>query len=114
MWTPLDVPIEVSRNGTTPIGLQIWDEISGEPVDLTDCVVSCRVSETLGSPPRAIYPIDPVDLQNGEFDILIDGGALSGIGGANQIVRMAYEIKSESGGITVTVMRGPLILIPGI
>lgn len=63
MWTPLDAPIEVSRNGNTPISLEIWDYVENEPVDLSGMTLTCRVARALGEEslysPSCIVP-DPV------------------------------------------------------
>lgn len=114
MWTPLDVPIEVSRNGTTPISLEIWDDIANEPVDLSGLALTCGVASALGESslysPACSVP-DPVA---GLVDINFDGSVLSAVPGAQETVRLAYEVKASDGQATVTVMRGPLLLIPGI
>ena len=111
MWTPLDIPIEVSRNGTTSISLQLWDSVANEPIDITGETLTCRVARALGESVIASPVVTVVSAASGEFDIAFVGSAFSGVGGLQEIVRLAYEVKSASG---LTIMRGPLILIPGI
>lgn len=110
MWTPLDVPIEVSRNGITGIGLEIWDEVANQPLDLTGISFYCRVGKALGEPSVAQFGVNVADALMGAIDITFDGSKLQ-VQGVKEIVRLAYEIKSSEGD---TVVRGPLYLIPGI
>lgn len=114
MWTPLDVPIEVSRNGNTPISLEIWDDVGNEPVDLSGLTLTCRVANALGEidlySPDCNVP-DPI---SGLVDINFAGSGLSFVSGAQETVRLSYEVKASDGQVSVTVMRGPLLLIPGI
>lgn len=111
MWTPVDIPIEVSRNGVTPLGFQFWDDVAGEPLDITGETVTCRVAMALGEAAIAFPSVTVVDAASGQFDITFNGSVFSEVGGTKEIVRLAYEVKIEE---VLTVMRGPLILIPGI
>lgn len=111
MWTPMDIPIEVSRNGVTPISLALWDSVADGPIDITGETLTCRVARALGEAVITSPTVTIVGASQGEFDISFVGSAFSSVSGTQQTVRLAYEIKASSG---VTVMRGPLILIPGI
>lgn len=110
MWTPLDVPIEVSRNGVTGIGLEIWDEVADAPLDVTGLTFTCKVARALGEPPVASFLVEVVDAVSGQLDIAFNGSAIS-VSGAQETVTLSYEVKSNQGD---TVIRGPLYLIPGI
>lgn len=110
MWTPLDVPIEVSLNGVTGIGLELWDEVANAPLDLTDMSFTCKVANALGEAAIATFAVEVIDAESGEADIIFEGRAIASQG-SQEIVRLAYEVKSTEGD---TVMRGPLYLIPGI
>lgn len=110
MWTPLDVPIEVSRNGATGIGLELWDEVANAPLDLTGMSFTCKVASALGETVVATFSVEVIDVIAGEIDVIFNGSTITSSGG-QEIVRMAYEVKSTDGD---TVVRGPLYLIPGI
>lgn len=110
MWTPLDVPIEVSRNGVTGIGLELWDEVANAPLDVNELTFTCKVARALGERAIASFPVEVVDAISGQLDIAFNGSSISA-GGVQEIVRLSYEIKSNQGD---TVIRGPLYLIPGI
>lgn len=110
MWTPLDVPIEVSRNGITGIGLEIWDDVADAALDLTGMSFTCKVASALGEAPITTFATEVVDAIAGQVDVIFDGSQISA-SGTKEIVRFAYEIKSDGGD---TVLRGPLYLIPGI
>lgn len=110
MWTPLDVPIEVSRNGVTGIGLEIWDDVADSALDLTGMSFTCKVSNALGEAPIATFAAEVLDALAGQVDVVFDGAQIA-VAGTKEIVRLAYEIKSDGGD---TVVRGPLYLIPGI
>lgn len=110
MWTPLDVPIEVSRNGVTGIGLELWDEVNDSPLDVTGLAFACKVARALGEEAIASFAVEAVDAASGQLDMSFNGPAIWAEGG-QEIVRLAYEVKSDQGD---TVIRGPLYLIPGI
>lgn len=110
MWTPLDVPIEVSRNGVTGIGLEIWDEVANSALDLTGMSFTCKVANALGEAPIVTFVAEVADALAGQVDVVFDGSQIN-VQGTQEIVRLAYEIKSDGGD---TVVRGPLYLIPGI
>lgn len=110
MWTPLDLPIEVSRNGVTGIGLEVWDDVASEALDLTGLTFTCKVARALGEPQITAFAVEIVDAVSGEIDIEFDGRIIS-VQGEKEIVRLVYEVKSSLGD---TLLRGPLYLIPGI
>lgn len=112
MWTPMDIPIEVSRTGITPIGFKIYDEVSNEPLDISDDAFTCRIGRSLGGEWIGTFSVNVTDATGGEFDIVFNGMTLSPlVSGAQEVANLVYEVKSTSG---VTLMRGPLMLIPGI
>ena len=110
MWTPLDVPIEVSRNGVTGIGMELWDDVANAPLDISGLNFTCKVARALGEPEIASFPVEVIDASLGELDLIFDGSAI-GIAGSQEIIQLAYEVKTNGGD---TVLRGPLNLIPGI
>lgn len=110
MWTPLDVPIEVSRNGVTGIGLEIWDDVANVPMDLTGMEFTCKVARNLGGIVLASFNVEVTSAIAGQLDVNFDGRAID-IEGMQEIVRLVYEIKNNNGD---TALRGPIYLIPGI
>lgn len=110
MWTPLDVPIEVSRNGVTGIGLELWDGVANAPLDITGLSFTCRIASALGEVFIASFDAQVISAIGGQLDFIFDGSSIPS-DGSREIVRLAYEIKSSEGD---TVVRGPLYLIPGI
>lgn len=114
MWLRDPIDVEVTRNSQSPIGLQFWDEAANAPLDVSDFTFSCRVGLAEGTGLLTTFTCTVVDGSQGAIDINFDGTALASQPGMQDIVTLSYQVLATGGAITVTAMRGSLILTPGI
>lgn len=113
MWLRDPLAIEVSRTATTPVGFQLWDDVTNSPLDITGYSMSCYISRIEGSIRVASHPVEITSYVAGEFNIVFDGAAY-GVGPMGE-VDYAYEVKAnDASGQSVVVLRGPLVVVPGI
>jgi hypothetical protein len=113
MWMRDPLAIEVSARATTPVGFQLWDDVAGAALDITGYTLSCAVSRIDGSGVVATHDVDITSFLNGEFDIVFDGRQYNYTGMSE--VNFSFEVKADDGsGDPVVVMRGLIVLVPGI
>jgi len=115
MWLRNPIAVEVSRTATTPIGFQLWDQLSNAPMDITGYVFYCYVARNDGGAFIASFDPEITSAVDGEFDIVFDGRIFANLDGSQETILLSYQIKGDDGsGDPVIVMRGPLIIAPGI
>ena len=114
MWLGEPVDVEVSRSASVLIGLQFFDDVSGEPLDLTGYTIAGKVAPAEGE--ASVYsPIVNIsDPTQGWVDVTFDGAELDGIGGLKEKATAHYELVASSGGVDVIALRGSLFIIPGV
>jgi len=115
MWLRDPMPIEVSRVANVPIGGQFWDDVANAPLDVSGYTFLANVAISDGQPIILNIPVTVTSASLGMIDFNIDGYALSTIDGEMDSVSLSYQIKAtDFAGNSIIVVRGPLILTPGI
>jgi len=115
MWLRDPLPIEVSRVANVPIGGQFWDEVANGPMDISGWEFSVSVAVSDGQPIILNIPVTVTSPSLGMIDFNINGYAFSIIDGEMDSVSLSYQIKAtDFAGNSIIVVRGPLILTPGI
>lgn len=114
MWISETINVNVQRNAVTPLGLTIYD-IDNNIVDLSEYNIACEIAQAEGEAEIITIFATNFEPTLGKFDILIDGESFSGVSGATEEVRLAYNIlATDSGANSYVVMRGAIILTPGV
>lgn len=114
MWISEPVNIAVQRNAVTPLGFTIYD-VDDNIVDLTEYSIVCVIARAEGESPVATIAATEFEPTLGQFNIVIDGADFSGVDGLTQEVRLAYNIlATDNTPDTYVVMRGAIILTPGV
>lgn len=114
MWIKDSVDIEVARNTTTPIGFQLWDEVSQLPLDITGFSFTCSIALADGEKAIISHNVDISDAENGEFNIVFDGRSYQAVPGMKELSKATYQIIADDGDAPVTALRGAIFIVPGI
>lgn len=115
MWLREPINIELTRNSSSPIGLQFWDEDADAPLDISNYTnFTCRVAKEEGGTVVAVFECNIINAETGLLDILFNGTALAGQPGPREIITLAYQVLASSANETFTAMRGSIFLTPGI
>lgn len=109
------LPLEVQRNGVWVRSLTFTDT-DGEPLDLTGATFLLRIRYAAGvqGPALASASFEVADPGQGVVNVTIDGMALNAVPGAMEPVELAYDLIVTQGGLRMPMLRGPLILLPGV
>lgn len=113
MWLRDDIPIEVSRVAYVPLGFQLIDDLTDLPIDITGMSVSCKVADADGSNAIASPEVIVQSSENGEFDIIFNGGDYISFG-EKETVNLSYQVMLSDSQISLIIVRGPLVLVPGV
>ena len=114
MWLGEPVDFEVSRSASVSAGLQFFDDVSGEPLDLTGYTIVGKVAPAEGE--ASVYSpiVDISEPSQGWVDVTFDGAELDGIEGLKEKATAHYELIASVGGDDVVALRGSLFIIPGV
>lgn len=115
MWLRDPIDIEVQRNANVPIGFQLLDYNTGEPIDISGYAISMKVAANAGE--AAIVTFNAVVSAPllGSFDVNVLGSSFGGAGNAKEEVILAYDLIANDGVNGPVIMaRGNLILNPGV
>jgi hypothetical protein len=114
MWNSVEqLPIEVYRNSTKSVGFEVWDDVSGNAIDLTGYKIYCIVGRTDTNAVLETIQAEYNDLLGGKFSILFDGRSYSSVQGYQETVNLSYSIMAESDADgPVALIKSVLILKP--
>lgn len=112
-WLRGNVPIEVSRVAQVTLGFQVFDDVTGDPINLVGYSILCNIAPADGEAPIANHAPVSSDLTIGAFDILFDGPSYA-IEGKQETVILSYQIVAFNDTDKVILCRGSLALTPGI
>lgn len=107
--------LEVQRNGMFGRTLSFTDS-EGDPLDVSGAVFDLGIKSAAGStePRIASATITPVDPVLGIVRVAIDGADFGAVPGAMEIVLLAYDLIATQDDERMVLVRGTLILIPGV
>lgn len=108
------LPLSVQRNARYR---REWafTTADGEPVDLTGATFEMDVKYAAdpGEPVLGSATITIADAVAGRITVDLDGAAIDA-DGAQEVVRLAYDLIAVQGGTRMVLARGPLDLVPGV
>jgi len=109
------LPLEVQRNGSFGCTLTFTDG-EGEALDLTGARFDMGVRYAAGANGQRLMTaqVDAIDTALGMVALFVDGTVLAGLPGPMEIVELAYDLVCIQAGTRVPLLRGPLILTPGV
>jgi hypothetical protein len=106
--------IEIQRNETFSYDFQVLNS-EGDPLNVTGATFSMKVKERAGDTAvLATATVTVVDATIGHIRISLAGSALSAVPGTMEIVRLAYDLVMTLSGVPRVIMRGTLVLVPGV
>lgn len=108
------LPLSLQRNGSIGRTLTFTDP-AGDPLDLTGATFAMRVKYAAGAGAvLATANIVITDAEAGEIRFVLLGGAFGAVPGPMEPVELAYDLIATQDGVPVDLLRGPLILLPGV
>lgn len=115
MWIGEDIAIEVQRNAIKKIGITFLNQDTRLPVDLSGYSFVCKIKKAAGaSEVVGLASISATNLAKGTINIVFDGMQLNYLPGAMEQVILCYDVLVNDGSGPQVIMRGPLILSPGV
>lgn len=109
------VDIELQRNEVLTLDYALKDA-DGGTLDITGATFALDVMTAagVGGSPIASATVTILDPALGIIAITLDGSDFAAVDGAMEIVRLAYDLIMTLEGTPSAVMRGGLILVPGV
>jgi len=115
MWLRDPIDIEVQRNANVPIGFQLLDYNTGEPIDISGYTILMKVAANAGEAAIATFNAVVSAPLLGSFDINLLGASFPSDGNTKEEVNLAYDLIANDGTNGPVIMaRGTLILNPGV
>lgn len=107
--------LELQRNATLTLEFEVQDA-TGTALDITGDTFKLDVKARAGDadPPLASATIAVLDAPTGLISIYLEGSDFSAVAGAFETVRLAYDLIGTIDGKDVPLMRGTLLLVPGV
>lgn len=112
----LRADIELQRNGDYRREYAIVDD-DGAPLDLTGAVHAFDVKVRAGDPDPVLASATVTTVGpavDGVVEVHLSGDQFAAVGGAQEIVRLAYDWKVTQDGDDNIIMRGYIVLTPGV
>lgn len=114
---PVEMDIEVPRNGDFFMGWQLVDDKTGDPFDITGWALKLQVKPVAGAPVGAIASaiFSGRDDASGFFNVRLRGSDFAAVPGPMERVRLAYDfLCTDASGLKIIETRGSVILVPGV
>lgn len=110
-----NIDLQVQRNAVLGRTLSFTDN-EGNPLDLTGATFDLGVRYAAGAPGGRIASgvVTLTDAALGVATVAIDGADFADVPGIMEIVVLAYDLIAIQDGDRMALMRGALILIPGV
>lgn len=110
-----NLDLQVQRNAMLGRTLSFTDR-EGDPLDLTGATFDLGIRYSAGASGDRVASgvVNIIDAALGQVSVSINGANFGAVPGAMEIVVLAYDLIAIQGGDRMALMRGSLILIPGV
>lgn len=107
--------IELQRNSSY---IRHWTfrDAAGDAIDITNAVFRMEVKYNAGLPDPALASatFEIIDAGGGVVQVSLLGADFDEVPGEQELVRLAYDCIAEQDGDEFPVLRGAILLLPGV